>query len=88
MERLCQQFGKAEHAAIVDELMRHPEASGIVELAVVRCPHLSKQRITSLMVQWMSQHYTEGFEDADVFAERFQRRKDSRGNWAYRFAKP
>jgi hypothetical protein len=83
MERLCKQFGKAEHDAIVDESMRHPEPSGIVELAVARCPHLSKRGITSNMVQWMSQHYTQGHEDADVFAERFQRHKDSRGRWAY-----
>ena len=83
IERLCQQFGEAEHDAIVDNLMSHPEASGVVELAVVRCPHFSKRAITSNMVQWMSQHYTAGHEDADVFAERFQRHKDSRGRWIY-----
>lgn len=83
MEQLCQQVGKAEHDAIVDELMRHSEASGIIELAVVRCPHLSKRGITSNMVQWMSQHYTQGYQDADVFWKHFERHKDSRGHWAY-----
>lgn len=83
IERLCQQFGEAKHDAIVNNLMRHREASGIIELAVVRCPQFSKRGITSNMVQWMSQHYTEGHEDAAVFADRFQRHKDSRGRWAY-----
>jgi hypothetical protein len=83
IERLCQQFGEAEHDAIVDKLMRHPEASGIIDSAVVRCSHFSKREIASNMVQWMSQHYTEGHADADVFAESFQRHKDSRGRWVY-----
>ncbi len=50
---------------------------------LVRCPHWSKREITSNMVQWMSKHYTEGHTDADVFAARFQRHKDSRGRWVY-----
>jgi len=83
IERLCQQCGEADHDAIVDELMKHPEASEIIQLAVMRCPHFGKRGITSNMVQWMSQHYTEGRADAGVFEERFQRHKDSRGHWAY-----
>ncbi len=35
------------------------------------------------MVQFMSQHYTMAFEDTPDFQDRFDRRKDSAGDWAY-----
>jgi hypothetical protein len=83
IESLCQRSGEAEHDAIVDELMKHPEASGIIGRATERCPKLTRLRIASNMVQFMSQHYTMDREDAVDFQERFRRRKDSAGDWAY-----
>ena len=81
IQQLCQQTGEAEHDAIVSELMKHPEASGLIEIAVGRCPHLSKLRIASNMVQFLSQHYTLDRADATDFYERFQRRQ-LKGSWA------
>jgi len=83
IEKLCQRTGEAKHDAIVSELMKHPEASGLIELAVGRCPKISKLRIASNMVQFLSQHYTRNLVDARDFQDRFDRRKDERGDWAY-----
>lgn len=83
IEQLCQRAGEAEHGAIVDELMKHPQASGIIEIAVGRCPEYNRQWIASNMVQWFSQHYTMERRGLRDFEARFQRRKDSHDNWAY-----
>lgn len=85
MEELCRESRFATHGAIVDRLMERAEVARIIELAAMNHPHLTRWQIASNMVQWMSQHVTEGREDADVFAERFERHKDERGNWVYSF---
>ncbi len=82
IERLCQR-GEAEHGAIVTALMEHAAASGLINIAHHKCPHLSKLRIASNMVQFLSQHYTRNLDDAFAFQERFNRREDDRGDWAY-----
>jgi len=82
IRQLCQRSGEAEHDAIVDELMKHPEASGIIERAIDRCPKRTRLRIAGNMVAWLSQHYTMDREDALDFQDRFKRRKH-KGRWAY-----
>lgn len=80
MEQLCQRNGEAAHDAIVEGLMKHPDASAFIEQAVGRCSHLSKLHVVSNMVQFMSQHYTMDIKDADVFRKRFDRRQDGKGD--------
>jgi hypothetical protein len=82
IETLCQQSGEAEHDAIVSELLKHPEASVIIEIAVAKCPERDPEWIAANMVAWMSQHYTTDRTDMLVFQQRFQRR-EHRGSWAY-----
>ena len=83
LERTCQRVGEAQHRLIVSELMAHPEAAELINTARARCPHLSKLRIASNMIQFMSQHYTLEFADARVFQDRFDRRQDGKNHWAY-----
>jgi hypothetical protein len=83
IEKLCQQRREAEHGAIVSALMEHPSASTLISVAHGKCPHLSKLRIASNMVQFLSQHYTRNLDDTRAFQERFDRREDDHGDWAY-----
>jgi hypothetical protein len=80
IEELCQQNGEAKHDAIVQELMKHPVGSLVVETAVARCPQRTKKSIASNMVQWLSQQYTSG--TLSDFEARFRRQKIDR-RWAY-----
>ncbi len=83
IQQICQHTREAEHGAIVSALMEHPAAADLISHARHRCPHLSKLRIASNMIQFMSQHYTLDFADAREFQERFDRRQDEHGDWKY-----
>jgi hypothetical protein len=82
IEQLCQRSGEAEHGAIVDELMKHLEASGLIQRAVERCPERTREWVAANMVAWLSQHYTMERRGLRDFEARFQRRMLN-GSWAY-----
>jgi len=80
--RLCKQSGVANHEEIIDELLRDPEASGIIDRAVRRCPKLKRRWIAANMLAWLSMRYEPDRDDLSDFHQRFKREKH-RGSWSY-----
>jgi hypothetical protein len=83
IERLCHLDGEARHQAIVDELLKDPDASGIVDRAVQRCPDWNQRMMAGNMIDWLSARYEFRPEDLGEFSYRFARRKNEDGTWTY-----
>ena len=83
IERLCKRKGEANHENIIDELLMDPEASGIINRAVGRCPKRNPQWMAANMVAWLSKRYDDSDrDDLSGFHQRFKREK-RKGSWAY-----
>ena len=81
IEDLCIQSGKASHAAIVLELLKHTQASAIVERAIKRCPKFDPEWMAGNMVDWLSAYYGTR-KDLIDFHLRFRREKEN-DCWTY-----
>jgi hypothetical protein len=85
IERVCNRGGVAEHKAIVDELLKDPEARAVIDRAVQRDPRYNQRAVAGNMIAWLSQkHTTVGLGE---FSKRFDKRKDEQGTYTYRPAK-
>ncbi len=84
IERLCNQKGEAFHEEIIDELLSEPEASVVIERAVLRCPEHSRRGMAGIMVAWLSQRYGSRPSDLGDFSRRFERREHGSSPCSYR----
>jgi len=84
IERLCKRKGEAFHEEIIDELLTDPEASAVIDRAVLRCPEHSRRGMTGIMVAWLSQRYSSRPGDLGDFSRRFERRGHGSSPCSYR----
>jgi len=82
IERLCLREGKAVREAIIDELLNDPEAAGIIDRAIGRCPRLRRRWIAGNTVDWLSVWYDKDSADLSAFYQRFKRERPN-GIWTY-----
>jgi hypothetical protein len=82
IERLCKREGEAVREAIVDELLKDPEAAGIIDRAIGLCPKFKRRWIAGNTVDWLSVWYDKDSADLSAFYHRFNREKRD-GIWAY-----
>ncbi len=82
--RLCDQEGEAFHEEIINELLREPEASVVIDRTVLRCPEHSRRGMAGIMVAWLSQRYSTRPSDLGDFSRRFERREHGNSPCSYR----
>lgn len=84
IERLCRLKGQAVHADIIQELLADPEAAGIIDAAVRRCPDHTERWMAGNMVAWLSQCYTTRPASLGQFSSHYDRLLETDGTYTYR----
>jgi hypothetical protein len=84
IERVCKRSGVAKHKAIIDELLKDPEARAVIDRVVQRDSRRNQRAVAGNMIAWLSQkHTTVGLGE---FSRRFDKQKDGHGTYTYQLA--